>query len=171
MFSLFNWKASCLHDLWINMNDWWMERDFMISNPILASYIHGYHFPSLNPSLNSSFHKNTSPSLLSKSNHLTTMFLSYEGVPGTPMIHFTHHSRSLSLTSPSKPLLLLLVVSCRNTCTDPVGALGHPVGRIRTSYRLTCSGLLWGQIVERTPRKLEKDPYLPPKPFGHPHHP
>jgi len=120
----------------------------------------------LDPSPNSSFLKNISPSLLSKSNHLTNSVLSSEGVLATPLPHFSHHSPSLSLTPPSKSLLLLSVASCRNT-RDPVGAFGHHVGGIRTSCRSTCSGLFWGRIVEKAPTKIREDPYLPSKPSNH----
>jgi len=105
-------------------------------------------FP-LSHSPNYSFHKNTCPSLLRKSNHLTNYVLSSEGVLGTPLPHFSHHSPSLSLTRPSKSLLFLSIMSCRNT-RDHVGALAHHAGGIRTSCRLTCSGLFRGRIMERT---------------------
>lgn len=120
------------------------------------------HFP-LSPSPNSSFHKNTSPSLLRKSNHLIKYAMRFEGVLATPLPHISHHSPSLSPTPPSQSFLLLSARSCRNT-RDPIGALGHPIGRIRTSCRMTCSGLFRGQIVENEPRKIGEDLYIPPKP-------
>lgn len=126
MFSLVNWNPSYLHDLWISVHVWCsaevseIHRDVMISNLIPTSSIHGHHFLSLKPSPISSFHKNTSPSLLSKSSHLTTLVLSSAGILGTPLPHSIHHPPSLSLTSPSTSLIFLLFVSCRNT-GDPVG--------------------------------------------------
>jgi len=99
-----------------------------VISPSLTSFIHDHQQP-LSPSTNSSVQNNNFPSLLSKSNYLTNFGLSSEEVLATPLPYFFHHSPSLSLIPPSKPLLMILVGSCRNT-RDLVGALGHPVGRL-----------------------------------------
>ena len=133
------------HDSWINASGWcsaWVstvQGDLMTSNPNLTSSIHDHQKP-LSSLPNSSFHKNNFPWLLRKSNHLTNSVLSSEEVLNTPLNYFSHHSPSLSPTPPSKSLLFLSARSCRNI-EDPVGALGHPVGSIRTSCRMTCWGL------------------------------
>lgn len=126
------------HDLSINANDWCsvgvstVQEDLMTSNPNLTSSIHDPQKP-LSPSPNSSFQKNNFPGLLSKSNgnHLTNSVLDSEGVIATPLPYFSHHSPSRRPTLPSKSLILLSAESCRNT-GDLVGALGHPVGSIRS---------------------------------------
>lgn len=135
---------------------------FHANNPNLTSSIHDHQNP-LSPSTNSSFHKKKFPSLLSKSNHLTNLCLSSEKVLATPLPFLFHHSPSLSPIPPSKSPVLLLVGFCRNTW-DPIGALGHPVGSIRASCRMTCCGLFWGWFVEKVSRKIGEDLYFPPKP-------
>jgi len=85
--------------------------------------------------------------LLRKSNHLTNFGLSSEDVLATALPYLLHHSPSLSPITPSKSLLILSVISYRNTgdvvgtlghpvCAlgHPVGALGHPVRRSVVAY-------------------------------------
>ena len=131
-------------------------------NPSLTSSIHNHQNPP-SPSTNSSFHKNNFPGLLIKSSHLTNFGLSSKEVPATPFPRFFHHSPSLSPIPPSKSPLFLSAGSYRNI-GDPVGAWRHLLGSIRTSCRMTYSGMFWGRFVENESTKIGEDPYLPPKP-------
>jgi len=108
-------------------------------SPSFISSTHDHQKPP-SPSTNSSLHKNSFRGLLRKSSHLTNSVLSSKEVLATPFPYLFNHSPSLSPIPPSKSLLLLSVGSCQNT-GDLVGALGHPIGSIRTSCRMTYSGL------------------------------
>lgn len=118
-----------------------------MSIPNLTSSIHAHQNP-FSPSTNSSFHKTNFSWLLRKFNHLTNLGLRSKEVLATLLPYFFHHSPCFGPIRPSKSLLFLLAESYSNR-GDHVGALGYLVGSIRTSSKMTCSGLFEADLRKK----------------------